>query len=113
MAYQGGDIKFTIVGNKKVDLDNNNFKVIVYPHCQCGKITDFNTLPAVTLNKDSFEKTSDNTFVGKIPYTITKDMEETMYSMEVLIIDDEKNERRLFVKKHAFSLECSVSKQVD
>jgi hypothetical protein len=122
MAHQGEDIKFTLQGNSEIDLDNNTFAVSVYLHCQCENATVV-TIKSTT-TKDSangegyFEqiKTEDNevtnTWVGTIPNTITKTMEEGMYNLEVLLIDNDDQERSIFVKKHVFTLECSVSKDI-
>lgn len=115
MSYQGEDIKFTLKGDANVNLDEiTNFVVSVYPHCQCeGTTSNIVRLYKAT----NFEQVKDkdgngtNTYIGTIPASETKTMEATHYNMELLIIDG--GERSIFMQKHAFAIECSVSKDVE
>jgi hypothetical protein len=113
MAHQGEDLKFTIQGTDEIRLDEMDFYISVYPSFQNGG-------NSITIEKDAFEEIKDedgnsmNTFVGKIPYTTTSGMLEGVYNMELLTKEGEEpyQERSIYVKKHAFVIESSVSKNL-
>lgn len=114
MAHQGEDIKFTVKGDDNINLDALNFAVTVYLHCTCdnpkSKVTLYKN-PDFTAVKDESDNNT-NTYVGTISSSYTKKMEEGQYNMELLTFT-ENGERSIFQQKHAFVLECSVSKDID
>lgn len=118
MAHNGEDIKFTIKGDSKINLIDFNFKVLVYQQNDCCIPENV----VVITKKDNFEPVFDrngnqtNSYIGKIPYTITKNMKEGKYNMELLLIKeilDDIEERSIFLKKNAFNIECSASKNIE
>lgn len=114
MAHQGEDIKFTVKGDDNINLDALNFAVTVYLHCTCDNPKSKKTL----YKNQHFQAVIDesgnntNTYVGTIPSSDTAAMEEGQYNMELLTIT-EGGERSIFQQKHAFVLECSVSKSIN
>lgn len=115
MAYKGEDIKFTLQGDKNINLVDLDFAVLVYQQNDCCAPEN-----VVTLHKlNDFKRIgATNAYEGKISYLITKDMVEGKYNMELLLIHttaDENGEtiseeRSVFKKKNVFTLECSASK---
>jgi hypothetical protein len=122
MAHQGEDIKFTLQGNNQINLDNSKFAVSIYFHCKCDSATAVTIKSTTTKDNANGEgyfeqiKTESgegtNTWVGTIPHNITKTMQDGTYNMEVLLINEDNQERSIFDKKHVFDLECSVSKDI-
>lgn len=114
MAYQGEDIKFTIRGNGEIDLDNSDFAISVYPHCECevseDKIVRLTKSENFTPVKDSNEELT-NTYIGTIPASKSSGMSEGLYNME-LFIKNKDEECSIFKEKHALTIECAVSKEL-
>lgn len=115
MAYQGEDIPFTLRGNSEIDLDNSNFALSIYPHCDCDvsedkivRLTKSENFVAVTNDND--EPT--NTYVGTIPASKSAGMAEGFYNMELFIKNNNNEECSIFKDKHSLIIECSVSKSL-
>ena len=118
IAYQGETLKFTFRGSNEIDLINNDFIVIIYLHCNCNDDVEKVEIPKKDCTKiynDNNEQL--NMFEAKIPYTTTKDLATGMYNAELLFKvkngDGTKEDRSVYMKKHAFRLEWSASKTIE
>ena len=105
MAYQGENWNFTIKGNTDIDLDGNDFKLLIYP---CG--THDNNVVVIT--KSQCTKSEANVYIASVPYSTTKTLPIGIYNVEVLIISGGTS-RSVFVKKNAFSNNLSASKEIE
>lgn len=114
MAHKGEDIKFTLKGDKNINLIGMNFKVLVYQPEDCCN-------PDKVVKVETFEQVKDkngvglNEYICKIPYSISKTMKEGKYNMELVLISEDEGtqERSIFVKKNAFNLECAAAKDIE
>lgn len=109
MAHKGEDIKFTIKGDTNIRLDKlKDLSVSIYP---CNKCNDESLRIELKRSDLTFvtdaEGNSTNTYLGIIPSSISTNMEEAYYNIEVLTVDSENN-RSVYKSKHAFSIECSI-----
>ena len=102
MAYKGEDIPIVITGDDNTNLDDLDFKILIYPH---DDIDNY-----IVLGKTDMKAGGANTYTGQIPHSETKDMPIGYYTIEVLSIGDDK--RRIFKKEGAFTLYDSASKNV-
>lgn len=105
MAYQGEDWVFTITGDDKTNLDNNDFKILVYP---CGK----SNISVSTITKEQCSQVKENVYTGTIPFQTTKNLEIGLYTVEVLLISSG-NVRSVFMKNNAFENKPSESKNIE
>lgn len=103
MAYRGGNIDLTIKGDLTWDLDENDFKVLVYPNNYPEK--------AVSVSKADMSKVEDNMYSGSVSYKDTKAMMLGLYTIEVVIIKGE-DSRSVFARENAFELFNSAAKDI-
>lgn len=104
MAYRGEDINFTIKGDEKINLDSYDFKLLTYP--------DGHTDQATTVEKANMTKIASNHYEGQIDYKVTKDMPLGTYTIEILLIEST-TERSIYVKRGAYPLYDSASKNIE
>lgn len=119
MAYQGETIKFVIKGDENINLDKlKNFAVVVYLHCNCENENSNSTKILYKNNTDQIKAVLDNdlqptnTYIGILSSSDTARMIDGQYNIELLTLTDSE-ERSIYQQKHAFTLECSVSKNID
>lgn len=103
MAYRGENIDITIKGDSEFNLDELDFKVLVYP--------DRHTNEATTIEKSAMTKLSDNHYHGSIGYEQTKGMSLSSYTIEILVIESGTS-RSIYAKPGAFSMYDSASKNI-
>lgn len=101
--YRGENIDITIKGDSEFNLDKLDFRVLVYPD---KKLED-----AIILPKSESEKLGDNYYKVSLGYEQTKEMSLGLYSIEVLLEEDD--ERKIYAKSRVFSLLDSASKDID
>lgn len=104
MAYRGENIDITIKGDSEFNLDELDFKVLVYP--------DRHTEEMTTIEKSAMTKLNDNQYFGSIGYEQTKTMPLGLYTIEVLVIESGTS-RSIYVKPGAFPMYDSASKNID
>ena len=103
MAHRGENIDITIKGDSEFNLDELDFKVLVYP--------DRHTNEATTIEKSAMTKLSDNQYFGTIRYEQTKAMPLGLYTIEVLVIESGTS-RSIYAKPGAFPMYDSASKDI-
>lgn len=104
MAYRGGNIDITVRGDSTWNLDELDFKVLIYP--------DRHPEDAITMNKSEMASIGVNHFAGSVGYEETRDMALGYYTVEILIIENETS-RSIFAKQGAFPMHDSASKDVE
>lgn len=104
MAYRGENIDFVIKGDSKINLDQINFKVLIYP--------DRHEEEAIVINKAIMTRVAASHYKGQIGYSETKDLPLGMYTIEVLLIEKD-TERSIFMKRGAFPLYDSASRNIE
>ena len=104
MAYKGEDLPLEIKGDAEFNLDELDFKILVYP--------DRHPENVFLIEKSEMTKEYDNHYSGKIGYEITKEMPIGSYTIEVLAIEGETS-RRIYVKLGAFPMYDSASKNIE
>lgn len=104
MAYRGENIDITIKGDSEFNLDELDFKVLVYP--------DRHTNEATTIDKSAMTKLNDNQYFGTIRYERTKTMPLGLYTIEVLVIESGTS-RSIYAKPGAFPMYDSASKDIE
>jgi len=103
MAYRGGNINFTVKGDAQFNLDNLDFRVMIYP--------DRHPEEAKTVLKSQMTKLNTNHYAGTISYDETKTMHLGLYSIEVLIIESSTS-RSVYKKAGAFPMYESASEDI-
>lgn len=101
--YRGEDIDITIKGDSEFNLDELDFKVLVYPDRHTNEVT--------TIEKSAMTKLSDNQYYGTIGYEQTKTMPLGLYTIEVLVIESGTS-RSIYAKPGAFPMYDSASKDI-
>jgi hypothetical protein len=104
MAYRGGNIDINIKGDSTWNLDEHDFKVLVYPDRHTDEVT--------ILDKADMKSIGGNHYSGTIPYTLTKGMALGYHTIEVLIIENETS-RCVFAKPSALIMHDSASKDIE
>lgn len=104
MAYRGGNIDITVTGDFTWNLDELDFKVLIYP--------DRHPEDAIEMDKSELSREGENHYAGSVPYDVTRDMALGYYTVEVLIIENEAS-RSVFVKPAAFTMHDSASKDIE
>lgn len=104
MAHRGENIDITIKGDSEFNLDELDFKVLVYP--------DRHPAEATTINKSAMTKLIDNQYFGSIGYEETKTMPLGLYTIEVLLIESGTS-RSIYAKPGAFPMYDSASKDIE
>lgn len=104
MAHRGENIDITIKGDSEFNLDELDFKVLVYPDRHTEEIT--------TIEKSAMTKLSDNQYFGTIRFEQTKAMPLGLYTIEVLVIESGTS-RSIYAKPGAFPLYDSASKDIE
>jgi hypothetical protein len=104
MAYRGGNIDFTVKGDKTWNLDEHDFKVLVYPNNHPDR--------AVAVSKADMRKVEANMYEGAVSYKDTKNLMLGYYTIEILVIEAE-DSRSVFARENAFELLDSASKNVE
>ena len=104
MAYRGENIDIVIKGDEQYNLDNLEFRVLVYP--------DRHTENAKSILKSEMTKVGSNHYSGTIGYNDSKNMPLGFYTVEVLIFDGVQN-RSIFAKSSVFPLYDSASKNIE
>jgi hypothetical protein len=102
MAYRGEDIDFRIKGTDEVDLDANNFSLLIYPN---GRYDEAYEIPKVDMTK-----VSNNLYVGSIPYEKSKTMVVGSYTVELLMIINGAS-RSIYAQRGALVIFDSASKE--
>lgn len=102
MAYRGEDIDFRIKGTDEVNLDINEFSLLIYPN---GKYDE-----AYEISKKDMTKISNNIYVGSIPYETSKSMVLGSYTVELLMIVNG-SARSIYAKRGALEIFDSASKE--
>ena len=92
MLYQGEDIAIRIGGDGKIDLNNSNFVVYVYP---------IGGGAGMMYPKEALEY-EDGVFILVIPHTTTISMLGA-YGIEVMAIIDD-NKRSIYCKENVFTV---------
>lgn len=103
MFFQGGNIPFTVQGDTEFNLDEVDFKVLLYP--------DRHPESATTIEKYAMTKAGENTYSYSIGYAQTKTMPIGKYTIEVLIIANSST-RSIFMNQSCFALLSSASKNI-
>lgn len=104
MAHRGENIDITIKGDETINLDNFDFRLLTYP--------DGHTDKATTVEKANMTKISANHYEAQIDYKVTKGMPLGAYTIEILLIESVA-ERSIYVKRGAFPLYDSASKNIE
>lgn len=104
MAHRGENIDITIKGDSEFNLDELDFKVLVYP--------DRHPAEVITLNKSDMEKVEANLYFGTIGYEKTKTMPLGLYTIEILLIESGTS-RSIYAKPGAFPMYDSASKDIE
>lgn len=104
MAHRGENIDITIKGDSEFNLDELDFKVLVYPDRHMNEVT--------TIEKSAMTKLSDNQYFGTIGYEHTKAMPLGLYTIEVLVIESGTS-RSIYAKPGAFPMYDSASKNIE
>lgn len=104
MAYRGENIDITIKGDSEYNLDELDFKVLVYP--------DRHPNEKIVVEKSAMEKLDSNYYSATIGYEETKDFALGLYTIEVLIVESGTS-RSIFAKQGAFPVYDSASKNID
>ena len=104
MAYRGENIDITIKGDSEYNLDELDFKLLVYPdrHPDEKKVVE----------KSAMEKLDSNYYSATIGYEATKDLALGLYTIEVLIVESGTS-RSIFAKQGAFPIYESASKSIE
>lgn len=102
MAYIGEDIPITILGDATTNLDELDFKVVLYPH------DNVDAKNSMVILKTQMTREKSNVYSGKVPYTDTLIMPPGYYTLEILTIGEDS--RRIFRQEGIFTLYDSVSK---
>ncbi len=102
MLYQGEDVAIRIKGDETVKFTKENFVVWIYTAHNTQKTAiELSSTDATPVADD------DNAFDLVLSYDKTKDMPSAVYTIEVLLIDENKNKRTIFQNKEAFQLNYS------
>lgn len=104
MAYRGENIDITIKGDDVFNLDDMDFKVLVYP--------DRHVDEAISIAKSDMTRLEDNQYFASIGYEKTKELPIGEYTIEVLVIEGSTS-RSIFAKRGAFPVYDSASKNVE
>lgn len=102
--YKGEDWPLDIKGDDEFNLDELDFKVLVYPDRRAEEVT--------ILVKSQMSKVSDNHYSGKIGFGTTKNMPIGNYTIEVLIIEGQTS-RRIYSRPGAFPVYDSAAKNIE
>lgn len=103
MAYRGENIDITIKGDSEYNLDELDFKVLVYPDRHPDERT--------VIEKSQAKKLDSNYYCLSIEFEATKDMALGLYTIEVLIVESGTS-RSIFAKQGAFPVYDSASKDI-
>lgn len=103
MAYKGENIDIVLKGTNVVDLDNNDFVLLLYP--------DRHPEMKFEVNKSDMVKLNTNHYSGGVMYTASKNLPIGSYTIE-LLIKEGTTRRSVFVKPGAFPLYDSASKNI-
>lgn len=104
MAYRGENIDIVIKGSDIVNLDNNDFVVLLYP--------DRHPERKFEVHKSEMVKLNSNHYSGGVEYTESKALPLGSYTIE-LLIKEGTTRRSVFVKPSAFPLYDSASKNIE
>lgn len=104
MAYKGENIDITIKGDAEYNLDEFDFKVLVYP--------DRHPEEKIVVEKSSMEKLDLNYYLATIGYETTKGLTLGNYTIELLVVESGTS-RSIWVKNGAFPVYDSASKSID
>ena len=104
MAYRGENIDITIKGDSEYNLDELDFKLLVYPdrHPDEKKVVE----------KSAMEKLDSNYYSATIGYETTKDLALGLYTIELLVVESETS-RSILVKQGSFPVYDSASKDIE
>lgn len=103
MAYRGENIDITIKGDSEYNLDELDFKVLVYP--------DRHPDEKIVVEKSAMEKLDSNYYSATISYENTKGLALGLYTIELLVVESETS-RSILVKQGAFPVYDSASKDI-
>ena len=103
MAYRGENIDITIKGDSEYNLDELDFKVLVYP--------DRHPEERIVVEKSEMDKLGQNYYSATIGYEQTKDFALGQYTIELLVVESETS-RSILVKQGAFPVYDSASKDI-
>lgn len=104
MAFKGENIDFVIKGDDKVNLDGYDFVLLAYPDGKYDKYTE--------IKKSDMTKISENHYEGSILPDVSKTMAVGSYTIEILLMESD-TRRSIFVKRGAFPLYDSASKNLE
>lgn len=101
--YRGENIDITIKGDSEYNLDELDFKVLVYP--------DRHPDERIEVDKSAMEKLDSNYYSAIIGYEKTKGLALGQYTIELLVVESETS-RSILVKQGAFPVYDSASKDI-
>ena len=104
MAYRGENIDITIKGDSEYNLDELDFKVLVYP--------DRHPEGKIIIDKSSVTKIDTNYYELSIGFEKTKEMALGQYTIELLLVESGTS-RSIFAKQGAFPIYESASKSIE
>lgn len=110
MYFQGDNIIINIISDKVTDLTSKDFVVMIYPHFDKENdkyIVKLQKEEATIETKDDITK---YTFI--IPYTITKDLIDGDYDLELLVKNNNNIYRTTFQKQFAFFIKFANTKLI-
>ena len=102
--FRGETIDIVIKGDSVLNLDSNDFMVLLYP--------DRHPETVFSVSKSEMKKQNSNYYTGSIDFETTKTMPLGMYTIEVLFINGTSS-RSVFAKQGAFPLYDSASKSIN